>query len=241
MHLRSIVLFLLALVVMISALYLWGRPRPKVEVIEREEDVVPPPATEPSPLPSPSPMAAPALSEVQPTLDRVFGQTLTRDRATRPAFVAGDFNGDDVTDLAVAVRPRSEGALLELRAEGARCRLQDATAPPTDVVARPGPVEVAARDLLLAVVHGADVGGWRNPDARQCYLVKNAAGSGMRPRPLTGVPDAIRMRAIRSHIGDVIVARRGGGPGVLLWTAATYVWADLGPGDAANARARSAR
>ena len=59
-------------------------------------------------------------------------------------------------------------------------------------------------------------GGWRNPDARQCYLVKNAVGSRMQLRPLTGVPDAIRMRAIRSHVGDVIAVRRGGEPGLRL-------------------------
>ena len=103
-------------------------------------------------------------------------------------------------------------------------------------MSKPAPVKVAAGDLLLAVVHGVDVGGWRNPDARQCYLVKNAVGSGMRRRPLAGVPAAIRMRVNRTHIGDVIVGSRGGEPGLILWTGAAYVWADLKTGGAATER-----
>ena len=181
------------------------------------------------PPPSPSPIAPPTLSEVQPTLDRVFDHTLTIDRATQPAFVAGDFNGDDVTDLAVAVRPRTPRAGLDLRAALAHCRLQDAIAPLTVASATLEPRTLGTTDLLLAVVHGAFPGGWRNPDARQCDLVKNAVGAQMRARPLAGVPDAIRMRAIRSHVGDVIAARRGGQPGLVFWTGATYVWADLKP------------
>ena len=173
---------------------------------------------------------------MQPTLDRVFDQTLTVDPATPPAFVAGDFNGDDVTDLAVAVRPRSRDALPRLNAELARWSVQDAAAPAADAASKPEPVKVAAGDRLLAVVHGVDAGGWRNPDARQGYLVKNAVGSGMRPRPLAGVPAAIRMRAIRTHAGDVIAENRGGARGLIFWTGAAYVWADLGTGGAAEAR-----
>src|SRR4026207_921083 len=111
MRFRSIVTFLLALVVVASVLYLRRRPRPEVEVGEAEEAIVVPPATEHTPLPSPSPIAGPTLPEVQPTLDRVFDPTVAMEQATpRAAFVAGDFNGDDVTDLAVAVRPRSKDA-----------------------------------------------------------------------------------------------------------------------------------
>ncbi len=159
-------------------------------------------------------MAAPALAEVQPTLDRVFEQTLAVDRATRPAFVAGDFNGDDVPDLAVAVRPRSPDAVPTLNAELTSWSVQDATAPATLTMSKPEPVKVAAGDLLLAVVHGVGAGGWRDPQARQGYLVKNAVGSGLQLRPLSGVPAAIRMRVNRTHVGDVIVGKRGGEPRV---------------------------
>ena len=234
MRFRSIVICLLALVVAASALHLRRRARPEVEVGEHEKGIVLPPAIEPTPLPSPSPIAAPALAEVQPTLDRVFDRTLAIDPATRPAFVAGDFNGDGITDLAVAVRARSGDALSRLNAELTSWSVLDATAPATDTSSRPELVQVAAGDLLLAVVHGAPDGGWRSPDARQCYLVKNAAGPGMRLRPLAGVPAAIRMRAHRTHAGDVIVENRGRGPGLVFWTGARYTRADLEAGGPAG-------
>ncbi|HET6898288.1 MAG TPA: hypothetical protein VFK70_08065, partial [Vicinamibacteria bacterium] len=92
---------------------------------------------------------------------------------------------------------------------------------------KPEPVTVSAQDLLLAVVPGAGAGGWRNPDLRRGYLVRHAAGSSLTARPLAELPDAIRMRTYRAHTGDVIVSDRGGQAGVVLWTAAAYIWVDL--------------
>ena len=225
MRFRSTVVPLLAVVVVASALYLRRRPPPRVEVIETERAVTPGPP-EPSALPSPPRIAAPALSEVQPALDRVFDQAVVMDQATRPPFASGDFDGDDVTDLAVAVRPRNETALSTLNAKRPPWIVQDAT-PQENATGTPEPVKVSARDLLLAVVPGAAPGGWRNPDLRRGYLVKNAVGSSLSARPLAELPDAIRMRTYRVHPGDVIVSNRGGQPGVVLWTAAAYIWVDL--------------
>ena len=87
MRFRSTVVALLAVTVVTSAVYLRRRPVPRVDVIETEGAVAPAPL-EPSPLPSPSRIAAPALSEVQPTLDRVFGQAVVMDSAIRSPFVA---------------------------------------------------------------------------------------------------------------------------------------------------------
>ena len=202
---------LLAVVVVASALYLWRRPLPRVDVIETESAVAPSPP-EPSPLPSPSRIAAPALPEVQPTLDRVFDQAVVMDPATPPLVAAGDFDGNDVTDLAVAVRPRSEAALSELNAGRPDWIVQDATAQESPT-GKPEPVKVSARDLLLAIVPGEGADGWRNPDLRRGYLVKNAVGSSLRARPLAELPDAIRMRTYRAHTGDVIESNRGGEPG----------------------------
>ena len=225
MRFRSTVVALLAVIVVTSAVYLRRRPVPRVDVIETEGAVAPAPL-EPGPLPSPSRIAAPALSEVQPTLDRVFGQAVVMDSAIRSPFVAGDFDGDDVADLAVAVRPRSEAALSELNAGRPDWIVQDAAAQ-ENATGKPEPVKVAARELLLAVVPGVAAGGWRNPDLRRGYLVRNAAGSSLKTRPLAELPDAIRMRTYRAHTGDVIVTNRGGQPGVVLWTAAAYIWVDL--------------
>ena len=193
-------------------------------MIETEGGVAPA-SPEPSALPSPSRIAGPALPEVQPTLDRVFDQAVVMDQATPPPVVAGDFDGDDVTDLAVVVRPRNEAALSELNAGRPRWIVQDAT-PQESPTGKPEPVKVSARDLLLAIVPGEAAEGWRNPDLRRGYLVKNAVGSSLRARPLAELPDAIRMRTYRAHTGDVIESNRGGQPGVVLWTAAAYIWVD---------------
>ncbi|HET6899073.1 MAG TPA: hypothetical protein VFK70_12025, partial [Vicinamibacteria bacterium] len=127
MRVRSTIVPLLAVVVVASALYLRRRPSPRVDVIETEKAVVPTPV-EPAPSPSPFRIAAPALSEVQPTLDRVFDQAVVLDPAIRSPFVAGDFDGDDVTDLAVAVRPRSEAARSEINGGRPNWIVQDAAA-----------------------------------------------------------------------------------------------------------------
>ena len=227
MRFRSVVTTLLALVVVASALYLWRRPRPVSTVPEREKDVVLPPPAESAPSPSRPPVPPPALAEVQPALDRVFARTVRVDLKVSPAFVAGDFNGDEIADLAVAVRPRDQGTLPALNDPLAGWGLQDAAVPPPPPPDKPKPVSVALGDRLLAVVHGAGDQAWRSSESMQGYLVKNAAGPGLQPRPLMGVPEGIRMQVTRIHAGDVIATRRGGGDGVVIWTGARYQWADL--------------
>jgi hypothetical protein len=217
---RTLVVVLTAVVVLAVQAASRNGPLPS------EEDVVLPPATAVSPVVPPPAISPPDLSDLQPTLDLAFEATLAVDHAAKPAYVAGDFNGDDVTDLAVAVRPRGRDALPHLNADLPRWSLQDA-APPADAGARPERVQVENDERLLAVVHGVDAMGWRHPDAGQRYLVKNAVAAGMRPQPLAGMPDAVRLRAIRSHVGDVIVGDRGGKTGLVFWTGAAYAWAAL--------------
>jgi hypothetical protein len=234
MSFRSVVLFVLALAVAGSAAYLWRSPRPRVDHGEREQNVVVPSPAGPTPVPSPSPVAAPRADEVQAALDRVFLATLLVDEAARPAFVAGDFNGDDIVDLAVAARPRGPQALGSLNGEIPGWMTQDATATPP-ATGRPAPVTIAAEDALLAVIHGGLAGGWRDPAGVQGYLVKNARGSGVRQKALSAVPDDVRMRALRVHRGDVVATTRAGEPGVVYWTGAAYVWAGVpGAGAAAS-------
>lgn len=232
MRFRSIALVASALAVGGSALYLSQRPRPRADLPETEKAVVPPSPDEAVPSPAAAAIAVPATAELQPALDRVFGRTLVVDPQSTPAFVAGDFNGDGATDLAVAARPRDGQAPARLNADFARWRVQDAAwdAIPAD---KPEPVRVAAGDRLLAVIHGVSARGWRDPEAQESYLLKNAVGSGMKPRPLSSAPPEVRLKAVRAHSGDVIVESRGGEPGLILWTGAAYVWAGGRVSDAA--------
>ena len=239
MAFRSAVLFLLALAVAGSAAYLWRRPRPYTAGLDREPAVVVSPPESPTPAPPPVPASPPQAAEVQPALDRVFDQTVVVDPALQPAFVAGDLNGDDITDLAVAVRPRADVSIAPLNAGLTRWRRIDAQdpSPPPGAPAGPAPVEIAREDLLLAVIHGAEGAAWRDATATQGYLVKNALAGGLRLRPLMEVPDEVRVRVIRAHKGDVIAQIRAGRTGVVFWNGATYSWGDTGPA----ARATSPR
>src|SRR5262245_56452211 len=231
MPLRSLLVFLLALAVAGSVLYLWRRPRPRESIYEREAQVVVSPAETPTAVPPAVPVPSPGLAEVQPALDRVFDGTVVVDQGVQPPFVAGDLNGDDFTDLRVAVRPRGDDNLGALNAALTKWRRLDATDPALIPGAppNPAPVEIARHDLLLAVIHGVEGGAWRDPSATQGYLVKNALGAGLRLRPLMEGPAEVRERVIRVHKGDVIAQVRAGRPGVVFWTGAAYAWGDTAP------------
>jgi len=97
-------------------------------------------------------------------------------------------------------------------------------------VRRPERVNIAATDLLLAVVQGVGAEGWRDHDAVQGYLVKNAAGAALAVRPLDALPAATRKEVIRPHVGDVIATSRSGASGFVFWTGATYTWSGAGGG-----------
>jgi hypothetical protein len=225
MRFRSIAVLLLGLAVASGVLYARWTRRSRFPAAEPEAPAVLP--SPPAESPAASPSAGPVASDIQPTLDRLFDGSLVVDRDVRPSFVTGDFTGDSVTDLAVAVRPRGDDALPRLNVDVPRWRLQDAAeAGDARREARP----IRAGERLLAVVHGVAGGSWPAPDDRPSYLVRNAVGSGMRTRPLNAVPPAIRMQVPRTHTGDVIEEERGTSRGLILWTGAAYTWADLAGG-----------
>ena len=83
-------------------------------------------------------------------------------------------------------------------------------------------------EVLLAVVHGYGVRGWRDERARQCYLVRHATGAPLESRPRTEllryvqrVPDEARLS------GDVILSSAGRRAGFVYWTGVRYAWHPL--------------
>jgi hypothetical protein len=224
MRLRSILVPFLAVAILGSVVYARWTRRPRPLVGPPEDAVVLPSPSEPAATATP-PASGPTASDVEPTLDHLFDGSLVLDPEIRPRFVTGDFTGDSVVDLAAAVRPRDADALGRLNAELPRWRIQDAT----DV--RRGRSEpIVAAERLLAIVHGVAGVPWKEPGDRPCYLVRNAVGSGMRARPLSGLPPWVRMQVTRSHEGDVIVEERGRSRGLILWTGAAYTWTELPSG-----------
>jgi hypothetical protein len=171
-------------------------------------------------------------TELQEVVKRIYQDAVMVDESRPDSFVTGDFNGDNSQDIAVRVKP-NKGKLAQLNSEYSNWILED----PHNVMImdmhkdvqrfpeKPPPVVVRQGDGLLAVIHGHQDTGWRNPKATQTYLLKNAFGDRMemqRARSLMSVAvDKEQLPPIR---GDVIRETLDGTPGFIYWTGAKYAW-----------------
>lgn len=88
-----------------------------------------------------------------------------------------------------------------------------------------GPVRVQAGEALLAIVHGHGPNGWRDREATQSYLLKNAAATGMQVFPLKNFPPALKVkeRGAKSR-ADVISGTISRKAGFLYWATGKYAW-----------------
>jgi len=177
-----------------------------------------------TPPPFVAALPAPTASEVEAGLRRAFGDAVRPAGALRS--LVGDFNGDGAEDVAVPVSPLPD-RLAEINDGLANWRIQDALATP-DPKASPSEVAVRPQEVLLAVVHGHGPRGWRDEQARQCYLIHHGTGAPLEARPRTELlryarrlPDEPRLA------GDVILASMGSRPGFVYWTGARYAWHPL--------------
>jgi hypothetical protein len=206
------------------------QPQPQ---IEQQPQVL---ALAPTPAEGPPETRAPQPAEVQEAIKRVYGETVFVESSRPHYFVAGDFNGDGYMDLSVVVRPAS-GQIARLNSEVAnwiRCAPQKVKPP---VPQRHGriflqmeePTVIEERDVLLAVVHGYGPQGWRNPQARQSYLLKNAVGDEIK---LTPFKEAIKMAGKYKDPprlrGDAVSETLNNKRGLLYYTGAKYAWHRLG-------------
>ena len=153
--------------------------------------------------------------------------TLSLGRAVEPLRddgLVGDFNGDGAPDLAVEVRPAA-GHLAEVNDEVANWTIQDCAA--VSASARPlghprvRPV-VAEDERLVAILHGYGARGWRDPGARQVYLIKNGGGPAA-AQPRRAYPE---LDAPGTESGGHVLTSTSPAPGVVYWTGARYAWRD---------------
>lgn len=182
-------------------------------------------------VPAPD-LTPPQPAEVRRAVARVYEQAVSVDEAGARHAVVGDFNGDGSSDIAVVVRP-SEKMLEEINSEVANWILEDphgvVVPDPTQRVhhlaATEERVKVEAGDTLLAIIHGHQEKGWRNPAAKQTYLLKNAVGNQIKTHKPEEVKSAVapgkRLPRLR---GDVIGEKLGAESGMLFWTGAKYGW-----------------
>src|SRR6476659_7325617 len=143
---------------------------------------------------SPTP-AAPEISEVASAIARGFDKSVTIDQSHAPAFVTGDFNGDGSQDLAVVTKA-SDNALTEINNELANWTLEDPHEVPVpgtkgaDQSQRAKPVKAEQNDQLLAIIHGVGVEGWRNSEARQTFVLRNAVGAQVTVQAAGKMPES---------------------------------------------------
>ena len=171
--------------------------------------------------PSLQSLAPPRPEEVAQVVRRVFKDMASAGSEGQAVFTAGDFNGDLSPDIAIVVRPAPQ-RLDELN-RSPRWMLKDARR-----ADQPGaaPLRVEANEALLAVVHGEGPSGWRNPEATQTWLLKNAAGSAMETRGARDFLVANKGHAVPRIHGDLIAEVIAGVPGCLYYTGASYAWYD---------------
>jgi hypothetical protein len=169
-----------------------------------------------------SKLPSPQMTEVQQAVKRVFKEAVLIDTSHQPTFIVGDFNGDHSQDIAVVLKPASD-KLSELNEEAPTWILRDLAGP-----TQPGSprLRVGAKDKLLAIIHGYDGQGWRDHQATQTYLLKNAAGSGMAAHSAKDFLATHQGSKLPKLQGDLVGEELGGKSGYLYYAGATYSWYD---------------
>lgn len=177
---------------------------------------------------NPSP-TAPDVAEVANAIARVFGKSAKVDQNHSPVFFVGDFNGDGSQDLAVVTKANDD-ALPEINNDLANWTLEDpheVPLPGSKAAAQPRPpksVKAERNDQLLAIIHGVGPEGWRNTDARQTFLLRNAAGMNATLQTAAQLRDSPPIPKL-SLQGDAISEMVNGHRGLIFWTGAKYAWA----------------
>lgn len=165
---------------------------------------------------------APEATEVKEAVRRVFKDSVEIDTRRTPVFIDGDFNGDGSRDLAVVIKP-VPNKLADLNEEFPTWILKDPFSSDAQQIPR---LRIAADDTLLAVIHGFGSNGWRDSQATQTFVLKNAVGSGMavyQPKDLANANKTKKMPYLQ---GDVIGQVVEGTSGYLFFERATYSWYD---------------
>jgi hypothetical protein len=183
------------------------------------------PAYQPSPAAPQIKMPAlvtPKLAEVQEAVRRVFKDSAVIDSSSNPSFFTGDFNGDSSQDLAVILRP-APGKVAEMNQEYPMWLLRD---PFTGSRNERPALTVEQRDVLLAIIHGYGDNDWRDSQATQTFLLKNAVGSNITVATGKEFLSTHSGRKLPRPQGDLIRETLRGTNGYLYYASANYVWYD---------------
>jgi hypothetical protein len=202
----------------------------------REAPITEPPLP-PAPLVAPTPsqpaIPPPTLAEARAAVARVYKEVVSVEASYNPSFIAGDFNGDGAQDLAVIVKPAKD-KLAEINSEVAGWMIRDALADTASVSpiklnphgSKTIPTITERDEMLLAIIHGNGLEGWRDPAAQQSFLVKNAVVSNLRAQTKKSLRAASQGKFLPPLLGDVLNATMRGTPGFIYYTGSSYGWYD---------------
>ncbi len=154
-------------------------------------------------------------AEARAVLKRNYEDVVVVDDSRPAPFMVGDFNGDNSEDIAIIVKPRK---LSDLNSEYVNWILED----PNHL--QQASMRVSNNDLLLAVIHGHEGGGWRHEFARQTYLLKNAVGTDLETMSIKQLQASGTSKLVPGLRGDVIHEKLNGSSGIIYWTGGKYAW-----------------
>ena len=140
----------------------------------------------------------------------------------KPGFIAGDFNGDSIQDIAIVIKP-APGKVGSLNEEYPAWLLRDPFAVED---AKSPSLRVVENEFLLAIIHGYGANDWRDPEATQTFLLKNVVGTNMEVHAGKEFIKANHGKRLPPIAGDVIGEMVRGNPGYLYYASASYRWFD---------------
>jgi len=191
----------------------------QTELVEPKPAYQPTPSTVTTQMKIPQ-VVAPKLNEVEAAVKRVFKTAAVVNPSHTPNFVVGDFNGDSSQDLAVVVKPAELTAMNE---EHPAWLLRD---PFGENPTTSGPLRISEGETLLAIIHGYGANDWRDEQATQTFVLKNAVGTNLSTKDGVEFVKANSGRRLPHVTGDVIAESIRGSEGCLYYTSASYRWYD---------------
>ena len=202
----------------LGSITLSGCGRSETRIVEA------PPAYQPSPSPPPPelPKLPAQVPEVHAVVRRIFKDAAALDKNRDLNYIVGDFNGDRSQDIAVIIKPEA-GQIDEMNQEFPPWILKD---PFVQSRLDASSLHINENEALLAVIHGNGTNDWRDPEATQTYLLKNAVGTNIKTQSRKEFLTANAGKRLPQLRGDVIGQVLKGSSGYLYYSGATYSWYD---------------
>ena len=190
-------------------------------------------------MPAPSVPSAPAKpAEIEEIAKRIFGGSAVAGPAAQ--FVTGDFNGDGYEDIAFTLHASKE--IVQENAKGlANWIAEDPAHIQLPVLGRSvqplppatPPVRLHAGESLTAVVHGIGPRGWRDPQARQTFVLVGDLPANPTALPISKFP-VLANDPRFTHLPRQVIC--GEGKACLFWTGAWYAVHTAGHANSASGR-----